>query len=106
MEDKPRRSKVPGTVPSGDIYKLRLFVAGASPNSIKAINNLKEICERHIAGLYSLEIIDIYQEPALAKKEQIIALPLLIKKSPGAERRLIGDLSDTGKVLKALSIIP
>ncbi len=63
-------------------YELRLFVTGASPNSVRAINNLKNICEEHFAGNYRLEIIDVYQQPLLAELEQIIALPLLIKKSP------------------------
>jgi len=85
-------------------YVLRLFVTGASPNSIRAIANLKEICETYLKGRYSLEIIDVYQQEALAKKEQLVALPLLVKKAPLPERRLIGDLSDTQKVLKGLGL--
>lgn len=85
-------------------YVLCLFITGASPNSTRAITNLKEICKAHLEGRYSLEIIDVYQQAALAKREQIIALPLLIKKFPLPERRLIGDLSDTGKVLKGLGL--
>ena len=87
-----------------DHYKLKLFVTGASPNSIRAISNLKRICEQHIQKRYTLEIIDIYQDAALAEKEQLIALPLLIKKSPAPERRLIGDMSDETKVLRGLGI--
>lgn len=87
-------------------YILRLFVTGASPNSIKAITNIKLICDKHIGAQYSLEIIDIYQEAALAEQEQLIALPLLIKKYPLPERRLIGNMSDHDKVLKGLGIIP
>ncbi len=86
-------------------YELRLFVTGASPNSVRAINNLKSICEEHFAGSYKLEIIDVYQQPLLAELEQIIALPMLIKKSPLPYRRLIGDMSDTLKVLKGLNFI-
>ncbi len=86
-------------------YQLRLFVTGASPNSVRAISNIKQICEEHIPEKYSLEIIDIYQDAALAEKEQLIALPLLIKKSPLPERRLIGDMSDINKVLRGLGII-
>ena len=63
-------------------YELRLFVTGASPNSVRAISNIKKICERYIQQKYSLEIIDIYQNAALAEEEQLIALPLLIKKKP------------------------
>ena len=85
-------------------YNLRLFITGTSPNSVRAIKNLRDICEEHLKGRYSLEIIDVYQQEVLAKEEQIIALPLLIKKSPGPERRLIGDMSDTAKVLKGLGL--
>jgi circadian clock protein KaiB len=71
---------------------------------VRAIKNLRDICEEHLKGRYSLEIIDVYQQGLLAKEEQIIALPLLIKKSPGPERRLIGDMSDKAKVLKGLGL--
>jgi len=85
-------------------YLLRLFVTGASPNSSRAISNLKEICETYLKGKYDLEIIDVYQQPLMAESEQIIALPLLIKKHPSPERRLIGDMSDIEKVLKGLNL--
>jgi circadian clock protein KaiB len=87
-----------------EVYKLRLFITGATPNSSRAISNLKKICEIHLKGNYELEIIDVYQTPLLAQSEQIIALPLLIKKSPLPERRLIGDMSDTVKVLRGLNL--
>ncbi|MRG44634.1 circadian clock protein KaiB [Chitinophaga sp. SYP-B3965] len=85
-------------------FVLRLFVTGASPNSVRAIANLKELCEEYLPGQYSLEVIDVYQEASVAQQEQIVALPLLIKKSPFPERRMIGDLSDTDKVLKGLGL--
>jgi circadian clock protein KaiB len=85
-------------------YVLKLFISGASPNSVKAINNIQKILDTHLNGKYNLDIIDIYQETALAEKEQIIALPLLIKKFPLPERRLIGDMSDKRKVLDGLGI--
>ncbi len=85
-------------------YVLRLFVTGASPNSSRAITNLKKICETHLKGKYELEIVDVYQQPLIAENEQIIALPLLIKKSPTPEKRLIGDMSDIEKVLRGLSL--
>lgn len=85
-------------------YMLRLFVAGASPNSVRAINNLTEICEEFLKGKYKLEIIDVYQEIEIAKQEQIIALPMLIKKFPLPERKLIGDMSAKEKVLKGLGL--
>lgn len=85
-------------------YMLRLFITGASPNSIRALTNIKQICEDHLKGRYSLEIIDVYQQAEIAEKEQLVALPLLIRKKPLPERRLIGDMSDIGKVLKGLEI--
>ena len=91
---------------SDEVYTLRLFVTGASPNSSRAIANLTEICEKYLKGKYELEIIDIYQQPLIAESEQIIALPLLIKKTPSPVRRLIGDMSDTGKVLRGLGLLP
>jgi circadian clock protein KaiB len=84
---------------------LTLFVSGASPNSVRAINNLERILKDHVTDKYQLNIIDVRQEKALAEREQIIALPLLIKKFPQPEKRLIGDMSDTKKVLNGLGII-
>lgn len=91
--------------PNRTRYVFVLFVAGASPHSLRAINNLQEICDAHFAGDYQIEVIDVYKDPEAAKSSQIIALPLLIRKHPQPERRLIGDLSDTEKVVKILSII-
>ncbi len=85
-------------------YVLRLFITGATPNSVRAVANIKEICDIHLPGRYRLEIIDVYQQRDLAQKEQLVALPLLIKTYPLPERRLIGDLSDAGKVLLALGL--
>lgn len=87
-----------------ETYKLRLFVTGASPNSTRAISNLKSICDTYLKDNYELEIIDIHQQPLIAQSEQIVAVPLLIKKAPGVERRLIGDMSDREKVLRGLGI--
>jgi circadian clock protein KaiB len=93
-----------GTLNEKEVYQLRLFVTGASRNSTRAITNLKAICEKYLKGNYELEIIDVYQQPLIAEREQIIALPLLIKRSPSPERRLIGDMSDTEKVLRGLGL--
>lgn len=86
-------------------FVFRLFITGATPNSMRALTNIKEICEAHLKGRYSLEVIDVYQQGDVAEQEQLIALPLLIKKLPLPEKRLIGDLSDTEKVLKGLGLI-
>lgn len=85
-------------------YHLKLFIAGASVNSLRSIENMKEFCNSYLTDGYDLEIIDIYQQPLLAEQEQIIALPLLIKKHPQPERRFIGDMSDTSILLKGLGI--
>jgi circadian clock protein KaiB len=85
-------------------YHLQLFITGASPNSVRAINNISAICEKHLKGRYELEIIDVYQIPERAQREQIIALPTLLKKSPLPQRRLVGDMSETDKVLRGLGI--
>lgn len=87
-------------------YQLVLFISGASPNSVRALNNLKQICEAHLQGNYNLEVVDVYQQPELAKREQIIALPTLIRRSPAPARRLIGDMSDLARVLRGLGIEP
>jgi circadian clock protein KaiB len=85
-------------------YVLQLFVAGILPNSLRAISNIQSICEKHIQGRYDLEIIDIYQQPALALAEEIIAIPLLIKRTPHPQERMIGDLSDVDVVLRTLGL--
>jgi circadian clock protein KaiB len=86
------------------VYVLRLFITGATPNSVRAVANLRNVCESYLKGRYSLEIIDVYQQTEIAEKEQLVALPLLIKKLPLPERRMIGDLSNTEKVLKGLGL--
>lgn len=85
-------------------YILKLYITGASPNSGKAISNIKKICDEHLKDGYKLEIIDVYQQPDIASKEEIIALPLLIKSSPLPVKKLIGNMSDTKKVLKGLEL--
>jgi circadian clock protein KaiB len=87
-------------------YVLRLYVAGLTPRSQAAIRNIKKICEEHLNGRYDLEVIDVYQKPVLAKGEQIIAAPTLIKKLPLPLRRFIGDLSDSERVLLGLDLRP
>jgi circadian clock protein KaiB len=86
-------------------YILRLFITGILPNSARAVVNSKAFCEKYLKDRYELEIIDIYQQPSLASAEGIIAIPVLIKKFPLPEERLIGDLSDIEKILKALHLV-
>jgi circadian clock protein KaiB len=85
-------------------YSLRLYVAGSTPRSMLAVKNIRNICERHLTGLYDLEVIDIYQHPEAAAGAQIIAAPTLIKLTPEPSRRAIGDLSNEHKVLTTLSL--
>jgi circadian clock protein KaiB len=86
-------------------YNLKLFISGASRNSTRAINNLQRILEAHFAGRYNLQIIDLYQDQSLAETEQIVALPLLIRKDPKPEQRLVGDMSNEERVINKLNII-
>ena len=85
-------------------YRLRLYVTGATPNSARAIVNLKEFCETHLKDNYELEIIDVYQQPLTAEADQVIAIPMLIKLAPMPQRRLIGDMSDKEKIFKGLNV--
>lgn len=85
-------------------YVLRLYVAGLTPRSTASIQFVKQICEDYLKGFYDLEVIDIYREPMLAKGEQIIAAPTLIKKLPLPLRRLIGDMADSNKILLGLDL--
>jgi circadian clock protein KaiB len=87
-------------------YILRLYVAGLTPRSTKAIANVKEICEKYLKDRYELDVVDIYQQPKLAQGEQIIAAPTLIKKLPLPLRRLIGDMSDTERFLVGIDFRP
>jgi len=89
---------------SKDKYLLRLYITGSTSRSILALTNLKKICEEYLEGRYELEVIDLYQKPSLAKGDQIIAAPTLIKKLPLPFRRIIGDMSDKEKVLFGLDL--
>lgn len=90
----------------GEKYVLRLYITGLTPRSTAAIENIKTICEEHLQGRYELEIVDVYQQPTLAKGQQIIAAPTLIKQLPLPLRRFIGDMSQTEKILLGLDLRP
>ena len=87
-------------------YLSRLYIAGMTPNSLGAIENIKKICQEHLEGRYELEVIDIYQNPVLAQGEQIIAAPTLIKELPSPLRKFIGDMSQTERILVGLDLRP
>ena len=87
-------------------WYLRLYIAGKSPRSMKALANLKRLCEDHLAGHYEIEIIDLVERPSLARADDILAIPTLLRRLPTPERRVIGDLSDTQRVLAGLQLQP
>lgn len=88
------------------LYELRLYVAGKTQKSVTALSNLKKYCEEHLAGQYSIEVIDLLEKPQLAEGDQIFAIPTLVKKVPEPVRKIIGDLSNEEKVLVGLDIRP
>jgi circadian clock protein KaiB len=112
MENKPEKISKPEvdvfeeflSRPSEEKYLLRLFIAGNTPNSNRAFNKIKNICEEYLPGRYELEVIDIYEQPELMEQEQIIAIPTLVKKLPPPLQKFIGDLANTEKVLLGLDI--
>ncbi|HCX02748.1 MAG TPA: thiol-disulfide isomerase [Syntrophaceae bacterium] len=85
-------------------YVLRLYITGMTPKSTRAITNVRKLCEQYLKGCYELEVVDIYQQPRLAKGEQIIATPTLIKKLPLPLRKLIGDMSDVERFLVGIDL--
>ena len=84
---------------------LRLYTAGQSPRSLAALDNLKRICEEHLSGRYSIEIVDLLKNPRLAKDDQIVAIPTLVRQLPPPLRKIIGDLSDTERALVGLQLV-
>ena len=88
------------------VLSLRLYVAGQTPKSVAALSNLRRICEHHLKGRYQLEIVDLLQNPRLAAGDQIFAVPTLVRKLPVPIKKIIGDLSDEGRVLVGLDVQP
>jgi circadian clock protein KaiB len=89
---------------NSDKWELRLYTAGQTPKSLAAIKNLKKVCEEHLAGRYEIEVIDLLKNPRLAKDDQIVAIPTLVRKLPDPVRKIIGDLSDTERALVGLQL--
>jgi circadian clock protein KaiB len=87
-----------------EVYELRLYLAGHSPKSVRAVENLRRACEEHLAGRYRIELVDLLENPQLARGDEIIAVPTLVRKLPQPVRRIIGDLSDTEKLLVGLQL--
>jgi circadian clock protein KaiB len=89
-----------------EMWNLRLYVAGQTPKSVTAFANLKKICEEHLKGKYTIEVIDLLENPRLAKGDQILAIPTLVRKLPEPLKKIIGDLSNTERVLVGLDLYP
>jgi circadian clock protein KaiB len=115
--DRPAPDRSPTTIAHGQLlhakvknqrtnklWQLRLYVAGSTPRSLTAFSNLKEICETHLRGRYRIEVIDLIAQPQLSKGDQIFAIPTLVRKLPVPVRKIIGDLSDTERVLVGLDL--
>jgi circadian clock protein KaiB len=100
----PGKGKKTKTDSTENIWNLRLYVAGQTPKSITAFANLKKICDKHLAGKYLIEVIDLLKNPQLAKGDQIIAIPTLVRKLPEPIKKIIGDLANTERVLVGLDI--
>ncbi|MGB8215395.1 MAG: circadian clock protein KaiB [Anaerolineales bacterium] len=101
---KPAPAKAKPAAAKSDTYILRLYIAGQTPRSVAALANLKEICEEHLAGRYQLQVVDLLENPQLARGDQILAIPTLVRKLPLPVRRIIGDLSNTERVLVGLDL--
>ena len=100
------RKKVAGRTPAVAQFELRLYVAGQTSRSLTAFANLKKICDEHLAGRYRIEVVDLIKNPQLAQGDQILAIPTLVRKLPEPIKKIIGDLSDTLRVLVGLDIRP
>ena len=98
--------KLKTTKSKSDPFLLRLYVAGQTPKSMTAFANLKNICEEHLAGRYEIEVVDLLKNPTLASGDQILAIPTLVRKLPEPVRKIIGDLSNTERVLIGLDLLP
>ena len=105
---RKRRSanKADGSRPSEVIFELRLYVAGQTPKSVAALANLRRICAEHLRGRYKIEVIDLLKNPMLARGDQILAVPTLVKKLPSPVRKILGDLSNTERVFVGLDLQP
>lgn len=109
MNKTKHKKTEPGAARSAkaaEVWKLRLYVAGQTPKSLAAFGNLKRLCEEHLKGRYTIEVVDLVKTPRLAKDDQILALPTLVRRLPEPVRKIIGDLSNTERVLVGLDLVP
>lgn len=106
MEETAGSMEASEYLPDDQIYILRLYVAGQTKKSLAAFANLKKICEEHLKGQYRIEVVDLLEHPQLAKGDQILAIPTLVRRLPPPVRKIIGDLSNTERVLVGLDLRP
>jgi circadian clock protein KaiB len=106
MKKSSARKRRPSKSSGGNFWRLRLYIAGQTPNSIAAIANLKKICEDKLRGKYRIEVVDLLEKPQLAKGDQIIAIPTLVRRLPPPVKKIIGNLSKTGSVIVGLDLQP
>jgi len=106
MKKSSRRKRHPARTHRKDFYRLRLYIAGQTPNSVAAIANLKKICEDQLRGKYRIEVVDLLEKPQLAKGDQIIAIPTLVRRLPPPVKKIIGNLSKTESVIVGLDLQP
>lgn len=98
--------KIDGTEETSEVWNLTLYVAGQTPKSLEAFSNLKIICETHLKGKYTIQVIDLVENPGLAKEDQVLAIPTLVRKLPEPVKKIIGTLANEEKVLVGLDIYP
>jgi circadian clock protein KaiB len=106
VQNKGKEGSDVGDAEGNDVWHLCLYVAGTSPKSLHAFANLKSLCEDYLAGHYQIEIIDLVEHPSLARGDDIVAIPTLVRRLPPPLRKIIGDLSDTARVLDGLRLQP
>lgn len=106
MRERTGKKKPADSAPTTEVWMLRLYVAGQTAKSLTAFANLKRICDEHLAGKYRIEIVDLIKNPTLAKGDQILAIPTLVRQLPPPVKKLIGDLANTERVLVGLDIKP
>ncbi len=104
MKPKPTAKRVKRAHPPKAAWNLRLYVAGQTPRCVRAFANLKRICDTHLAGTYRIEVVDLLQSPQLSRGDQIVAIPTLVRRLPPPVKRIIGDLSNSERVLVGLDL--
>jgi circadian clock protein KaiB len=105
-KNNSRANKHDGSAPTTELWDLRLYVAGQTPKSLTALSNLKRLCEEKLQNRYKITVIDLLENPQLSQGDQIVAIPTLVRKLPEPVRKIIGDLSNTDRVLVGLNLIP